>query len=157
MRDILTRFYKIARAESAYRLRKIGDMLFGEFEKSAGNFNGFGTGSNYDKSRYERFRSEHERSGSQKTHGNYKGDANSGRPGGGVPSQVVEDLAVFGLRPPSSWEDVRKARNREIKKYHSDRFIHDPEKYKTSKEIMQIYNAAYDRLKDYYNTRGGEL
>ena len=62
----------------------------------------------------------------------------------------VEDLAVFGLTPPSSLEEVRNARNREIKKYHSDKFMHDPEKFKTSKEIMQIYNAAFDRLGKYY-------
>jgi hypothetical protein len=70
-----------------------------------------------------------------------------------IPSQVVEDLAVFGLTPPSSWEEIRSARNREIKKYHSDKFIHDAEKFETSKEIMQIYNAAFDRLSKYYNNK----
>ncbi len=66
------------------------------------------------------------------------------------PQQVVDDLTVFNLSPPSSLEEVRRARNREIKKYHSDRFVNDPEKFATSKEIMQIYNAAYDRLKTHY-------
>ena len=69
---------------------------------------------------------------------------------GGTPQQVVEDLAVFNLTPPSSMEAVKNARNREIKKYHSDKFVSDPEKLQTSKEIMQIYNAAYDRLQAYY-------
>ncbi|MBF0100517.1 MAG: hypothetical protein HQK77_06370 [Desulfobacterales bacterium] len=68
-----------------------------------------------------------------------------------LPKQVIEDLSVFGLKPPSSWEDVRSARNREIKKYHSDRFINDPKKFETSKEMMQIYNAAYERLKLYFH------
>jgi predicted alternative tryptophan synthase beta-subunit len=68
-----------------------------------------------------------------------------------VPQQVVEDLKVFDLTPPSSLEEVKKRRNEEIKKYHSDRFINDPERFKTSTEIMQIYNAAYERLKEYYN------
>ena len=67
------------------------------------------------------------------------------------PPQVVEDLAVFELEPPGSLEEVREARNREIKKYHSDRFLQDPEKLETSKQIMQIYNAAYDRLKEHYS------
>lgn len=67
-----------------------------------------------------------------------------------VPQQVVEDLKVFDLAPPSSLEEVKKRRNQEIKKYHSDRFINDPERFKTSTEIMQIYNAAYERLKEYY-------
>ena len=72
-----------------------------------------------------------------------------------VPRQVVDDLAVFGLTPPSSLEEVRKARNREIKKYHSDRFVNDSERYETSKQIMQIYNAAYDRLKEHFEARKG--
>ncbi|MFC1857774.1 hypothetical protein ACFL9U_07045 [Thermodesulfobacteriota bacterium] len=68
----------------------------------------------------------------------------------GIPKQVVEDLAVFDLTPPSSLKAVRAARNREIKKYHSDRFMNDREKFETSKQIMQIYNAAYDRLEEYF-------
>jgi hypothetical protein len=68
-----------------------------------------------------------------------------------IPAQVLEDLAVFELTPPSSLEEVKKARNREIRKFHSDKFINDPEKYKTSKEIMQIYNAAYARLEKYFS------
>ncbi|MEA1934544.1 MAG: hypothetical protein U9N60_08955 [Thermodesulfobacteriota bacterium] len=67
-----------------------------------------------------------------------------------MPARFVENLALFDLTPPSSLDEVRKARNREIKKYHSDKFINDPEKLETSKEIMQIYNAAFDRLKKYY-------
>lgn len=70
-----------------------------------------------------------------------------------IPRQVIEDLATFNLGPPGSLEAVRNARNREIKKYHSDKFMSDPEKLETSKEIMQIYNAAYDRLADYYQKK----
>lgn len=66
------------------------------------------------------------------------------------PPQVVQDLADFNLTPPSSLEAVRKARNREIKKYHSDRFVNDPGKYENSKKIMQHYNAAYERLKAFF-------
>ena len=67
-----------------------------------------------------------------------------------MPARFVENLALFDLTPPSSLDEVRKARNREIKKYHSDKFINDPEKLEISKEIMQIYNVAFDRLKEYY-------
>ncbi|HBD07006.1 MAG TPA: hypothetical protein DCZ69_01995 [Syntrophobacteraceae bacterium] len=66
------------------------------------------------------------------------------------PRQVVDDLAVFELKPPSSLEEVRKVRNREVKKYHSDRFAGDSEREETSKRIMQIYNAAFDRLEKWY-------
>ena len=68
----------------------------------------------------------------------------------GIPQQVIDDLTVFGLTPPSSLADVRTARNKEIKKYHSDKFVNDPDRFETSKEIMQIYNAAFDRLRAYY-------
>lgn len=88
-----------------------------------------------------------------KTRGN--GDAGSRDPFPGVPRQVVEDLAVFGLTPPGSLDEVRGARNREIKKYHSDRFVRDAERYETSKHIMQIYNAAYDRLKAHFEAEKG--
>ena len=72
------------------------------------------------------------------------------------PGQVMEDLANFNLAPPSSFSEVRKARNREIKKYHPDRFMDDPERRKIAEEIMQIDNSAYDRLKKFYQGRPGE-
>jgi DnaJ-domain-containing protein 1 len=87
--------------------------------------------------------------------GGRAGDSGTRSGSFGVPRQVVDDLAVFGLTPPSSLEEVRKARNREIKKYHSDRFVNDSERYETSKQIMQIYNAAYDRLKEHFEARNG--
>lgn len=68
----------------------------------------------------------------------------------GIPQHVIDDMAVFGVIPPSSLDDVRAARNKEIKKYHSDNFVDDPDRFETSKEIMQIYNAAFDRLRVYY-------
>lgn len=72
------------------------------------------------------------------------------------PDPVAEDLAVFGLAPPASLEAVRKARNREIRKYHSDRFLSDPERFEISKQIMQILNAAYERLETHYKKKGDE-
>ncbi len=74
---------------------------------------------------------------------------------GGCPQQVVEDLGLFDLSPPSSLSEVKRARNREMKKFHSDRFVNDPAKFQTSKEIMQIYNAAFDRLRRFYESRSG--
>ena len=64
-----------------------------------------------------------------------------------VSNQLEEDLGLFGLSPPASLQDVKKARNREIKKFHPDKFQHDSEKAETAKRILQIYNAAYERLK----------
>ena len=69
------------------------------------------------------------------------------------PPQIMEDLAVFGLSPPVTLDQIRTARNREIRKYHSDRFVNDAERLETSKRIMQIYNTAYERLEAYYKTK----
>ena len=68
------------------------------------------------------------------------------------PQQVVDDLSIFGLKPPSSLEEVKKVRNREVMKYHTDRFTGDSEKENTSKRIMQIYNTAFDRLEKWYRS-----
>lgn len=62
------------------------------------------------------------------------------------PQELVDDLAVFGLRPPATLAEVKKIRNQEIRKYHPDRFANDPEREMTAKEILQIYNGAYERL-----------
>ena len=70
-----------------------------------------------------------------------------------IPRQVIDDLTLFALTPPSSLQEVRQARNRELQKYHSDKFIKDDEKFQTSKEIMQIYNAAYERLEKYFSKK----
>ena len=69
------------------------------------------------------------------------------------PDQIVEDLANFRLTPPSSFAEVKKARKRESKKYHPDRFMEDPERQATAQKIMQIYNASYERLKAFYQNR----
>ncbi len=61
--------------------------------------------------------------------------------------QFVDDLQLFGLKPPSSLEEIKKSRNREMKKFHPDKFMNDPEKMDTAKNIVQIYNSAYERLK----------
>jgi hypothetical protein len=68
------------------------------------------------------------------------------------PQQVVDDLRIFGLKPPSSLEEVKKVRNREVMKYHTDKFTGDAEKEETSKRIMQIYNTAFDRLEEWYRS-----
>ena len=68
------------------------------------------------------------------------------------PQQVVDDLNIFGLKPPSSLEAVKKVRNREAMKYHTDKFSGDPQKEETSKRIMQIYNTAFDQLEKWYRS-----
>ena len=78
---------------------------------------------------------------------------NDKKPDYDFPTRIIEDLANFNLTPPASFEAVRQARNLEFKKYHPDKHHGDPEKAETAKQIMQIYNASYERLKEFYKTR----
>lgn len=71
----------------------------------------------------------------------------------GLPQQVVDDLALFGITPPGSWDEVIKARNREMKKYHPDKYMSKEEKVDAANEIAQIYNTAFERLEKYYENR----
>ena len=62
-------------------------------------------------------------------------------------SQLIEDLKLFNLSPPSSMQEVKKARNREMKVFHPDKYLNDPEKMEIANQIVKIYNDAYERLK----------
>lgn len=67
-------------------------------------------------------------------------------------SQLIEDLKLFNLSPPSSLQEVKKARNREMKVFHPDKYLNDPEKMAIANQIVQIYNDAYERLKASFET-----
>ena len=71
----------------------------------------------------------------------------------GLPRQVIDDLAVFGIKPPGSLEEVIRARNREMKQYHPDKYMKDASKAGTANEIAQIYNAAFERLKKHFTCK----
>jgi hypothetical protein len=70
-----------------------------------------------------------------------------------VDQQVIDDLACFGLRPPSSLKEVTAARNREMLKYHPDKFASTPEKTQYANNIALIYNAAFERLKLHFSKK----
>lgn len=140
MRDLLGRLFRIARASLPSVSRQPPLFRTGrKHESPDGGRNG------------TRHRAPGDGSGNQRTE-HPAGDRGDGQEAGhhGLPAQVVADLAVFGLTPPVTFETVQKARNREIKRYHPDRFGQAPEKQDTAKEILQIYNAAYARLKAHY-------
>lgn len=139
MADLLKRIARIARA----RMPKPSDLLDRWAQRR-----GYRIDPEADADR-------NEEDGRARTESRASGTSRGNDPFPGVPRQVVEDLSVFGLAPPSSLAEVRKARNREIKKYHSDRFVNDSERYETSNRIMQIYNAAYDRLKAHFEVEKG--
>ncbi|MCP4753623.1 MAG: J domain-containing protein [Proteobacteria bacterium] len=85
--------------------------------------------------------------------GSERNGSRTGTRSADYPRQLMEDLQLFNLTPPSSLEEVKSARNREIKKFHPDKYLNDPEKMETANQIVQIYNAAYERLK---NSLGGK-
>ena len=67
-----------------------------------------------------------------------------------INKRLILDLEIFDLQPPSSWQEVRKQRNVLMKKYHSDLYSKNAEKEKIAKEVTQIYNEAYERLKKHF-------
>jgi hypothetical protein len=92
------------------------------------------------------FKQEYDFSGDNEQAGNRSGDTHF-EYGANYTAQVLDDLNLFGLKPPVIAEEIKKARNREIKKFHPDHFLNEPEKMETAKKILQIYNTAYERLK----------
>ncbi|MCP4345565.1 MAG: J domain-containing protein [Desulfobacterales bacterium] len=138
MLDLFERIYKIAKANTRHTI----DELLNRRRTESFTYSEEDHYTNHEE--WSSFDSENQSSYRSTEETNYYSD---------VPQQVVKDLSVFGLKPPSSFEEVRNARNREIKKYHPDRFMNDPEKLETAKEIMQTINAAYDRLEEYYKNK----
>lgn len=144
MPDLIKRLIKIARASAGDVLDRYGRRNQNAYSEKGGGGDDFEPeGNNY------HYREQSSSSKGQNfSHGNSPGNEEAL-----WPSQVVEDLRTFGLKPPSTLEEVKKARNAEIRKYHSDRFLHDPDKLEISKQIMQIYNAAYERLEKWFSER----
>ncbi len=60
--------------------------------------------------------------------------------------QLKEDLELFELVPPIDLQELKKQRNAIYKKYHPDLFHNDLAKKTTAKEIIQLYNDAYERI-----------
>ena len=58
----------------------------------------------------------------------------------------LKDLAAFGLTPPVTLAELKKARNRELKKFPPDRFEQEPEKKEAAGRIAQILTDTYERL-----------
>ena len=136
MKDVLERLYKIVRSKTP-NPEELVEKWLKKKRKSTSK-----------ESWYNNFYKKWEKAGQSDDTSNSQSSSQKS-----YSQQVVDDLAAFGLTPPSCLDEVKKARNREVKKYHSDKFMNDPDKLETSKQIMQIFNAAYDRLKDYYESK----
>lgn len=98
---------------------------------------------------------------SEKSHTNHSTSNEEGKTTGsyqssnqvypGYSDENIEDLKLFGLQPPSSFSEVKKIRNQEMKKFHPDKYIQSPDKMDVANQIVQIYNAAYERLKIFFD------
>ena len=64
---------------------------------------------------------------------------------------LKQDLDLFEMSSLTSLAELKSKRNEILRKYHPDRFANDTEKQNIAKEMIQIYNAAYERIVKYYS------
>ncbi len=75
---------------------------------------------------------------------------NQTRPGGPSPEEQRRRwYKTLELEPGASFEEVRKAYRKLLRKYHPDRFAQNPEKYKAATEVTRNVTEAYDGLSQY--------
>lgn len=158
--DLSTRIFRLLRSVTDEQIDTIGrvfhqgrgfmDETLSEWEKRAGIYeeeDRFGSSSDWNRKNSGSYDYQRQSSGFEQgagSSGSFQQEEKSGS------QQVVDDLSLFDLKPPSSLDEVKKARNRELKKFHPDKFATDPEKLETAKEIVQIYNEVFERLKKHY-------
>ncbi len=65
------------------------------------------------------------------------------------PARLRRDYANLEVAPGASFEEVRRAHRRMIRRYHPDRFGSDPEKQRLATEITQRLNDSFRRIRDF--------
>ena len=65
-------------------------------------------------------------------------------------NSIERDLEIFGIKQFENLNALKSKRNEILKQYHPDRFAHDEKKQDLAKEMIQIYNAAYERIVEHY-------
>lgn len=58
------------------------------------------------------------------------------------------------VEPGSSWQEVRRAYKRSVKKWHPDHFHNDTKKQSIAAEKIKEINCAFDLLAEHYRTHG---
>lgn len=66
----------------------------------------------------------------------------------------TRSYSALGLKPGSSWDEVRDAYRTLIKKWHPDRFQQDSKDQKIAEEESMEITRAYKILADYYRKHG---
>ena len=58
------------------------------------------------------------------------------------------------VEPGSSWQEVRRAYKRSVKKWHPDHFHNDSKTQSIAAEKIKEINCAFDLLSEHYRTHG---
>jgi hypothetical protein len=58
------------------------------------------------------------------------------------------------IEPGSTWQEVRRAYKRSVKKWHPDHFHHDSKTQSIAAEKIKEINCAFDLLAEHYRTHG---
>ncbi len=151
--DVNTRLLRLLRAVANDKIETIssflehGNYFFEERLKEWESKYGIGDDDSGNHKKHQRSTNENFHERASKTGKTYDYQRHDTDKYSGFSKQFVDDLQLFDLTPPSSLEMLKKARNRELKKFHPDKFQDNGEKAETAKKIVQIYNAAYERLK----------
>ncbi len=75
---------------------------------------------------------------------------NQARPSGPSPEEQRRRwYKTLELQPGATYEEVRKAYRKLLRKYHPDKFAQHPEKYKAATEVTRNVTEAYEGLSNY--------
>lgn len=66
----------------------------------------------------------------------------------------AHSYSTLGLKPGSSWNEIRSRYRSLIKKWHPDRFQQDGKKHRLAEEKTREITRAYKTLADYYRKHG---
>jgi hypothetical protein len=66
----------------------------------------------------------------------------------------ARSYSILGLKPGSSWNEIRKTYQTLINKWHPDRFQQDSKKQRVAEEKTREITRAYKTLADYYREHG---
>src|SRR5512137_1520766 len=70
------------------------------------------------------------------------------RPASGRAAQLRQYYANLELAEGASWQEVKSAYRRLMRRYHPDRHAADPEKARIANELAQKLRVAYEALRD---------
>lgn len=66
----------------------------------------------------------------------------------------ASSYTTLGLKPGSSWKEIRQTYRTLIKKWHPDRFQQDADKHRIAEEKTREITRAYKTLADYHRKHG---